>query len=189
MRSADPISTADSSVFTAQFAAFIFALYVSLYYLTGKLVSNEVPLAVASFLFLPAFARLLGVLVIGLWSIPALFIAGLVCVDLGLGWGGKIVVSAFIATGAPLGIKIASALQGLEPTLSNLTTNRLLGLSLASSLGNMIFYNLSMALVGVGNFNLAINSTTFIGDALGTWAVISIIKIGLTAYGRWGDTG
>ena len=177
----------EQSVFKLQFAAFIVVLYISLYYLTGKLVSNDLPVVAASFLFLPAFARLLGVLVIGLWSIPALFIAGLICVDLGLGWDGRIVVSAFIATGSSLGIKIASSLQRLEPTLSNLTPARLLWLSLASSLGNMIFYNLSMALVGVGNFNLAINGTTFIGDALGTWAVISLIKLGLTGYGRWGD--
>ena len=176
----------EQSVFKLQFAAFIVVLYVSLYYLTGKLVSNDLPVAVASLLFLPAFARLLGVLVIGLWSIPALFIAGLVCVDLGLGWDGRIVVAAFIATGAPLGIKIASSLQRLEPTLTNLTPTRLLWLSLASSFGNMIFYNLSMALVGVGEFNLAITGTTFIGDALGTWTVISLIKLGLTAYGRWG---
>lgn len=175
-------------MFKLQFAAFIVVLYVSLYYLTGKLVSTAVPVALASFLFLPAFARLLGVLVIGLWSIPALFIAGLVCVDLGLGWGGKIVVSAFIATGAPLGIRIASALQRLEPTLSNLTPARLLSLSLAGALGNMIFYNLGMALVGVGDFNLAIDGTTFVGDALGTWAVISVIKLGLTGYGRWGNS-
>jgi hypothetical protein len=175
------------AVFKLQFAVFIAVLYVSLYFLTGKLVGNAVPVALASLLFLPAFARLLGVLVIGLWLIPALFIAGLVSVDLGLGWDGKIVVSAFIATGAPLGIKLASALQRLEPTLSNLTPARLLWLSLAGSFGNMIFYNLSMALVGVGDFNLAIAATTFIGDALGTWAVISVIKLGLTAYGRWGD--
>ena len=177
----------EQSVFKLQFAAFIVALYVSLYYLTGKLVSNNLPVSVASLLFLPAFARLLGVLVIGLWSIPALFIAGLVCVDLGLGWDGRIVVSAFIATGAPLAIKIASSVQRLEPTLSNLTPARLLWLSLASSLGNMVFYNLSMALVAVGDFNLAVIGTTFIGDALGTWTVISVIKLGLTAYGRWGN--
>jgi hypothetical protein len=174
----------EQKVFKLQFAAFIVALYVSLYYLTGKLVGNYLPTAVASFLFLPAFARLLGVLVIGLWSIPALFIAGLFCVDLGLSWDDRIVVAAFIATGAPLGIKIASSLQRLEPTLSNLTPARLLWLSLASSFGNMIFYNLSMALVGVGDFNPALSATTFIGDALGTWAVISVIKIGLTVYGR-----
>lgn len=174
----------EQSVFKLQFAAFIVVLYVSLYYLTGKLVNNEVPVAVASFLFLPAFARLLGVLVIGLWSVPALFIAGLFCVDLGLGWEGRTVVSAFIATGAPLGIRVASNLLRLEPTLSNLTPTRLLWLSLASSLGNMIFYNLSMTLVGVGDLNLTIDGTTFIGDGLGTWAVISVIKIGLTVYGR-----
>ena len=117
----------EQTVFKVQFAAFIVALYVSLYYLTGKLVSNEVPVAVASFLFLPAFARLLSVLVIGLWSIPALFIAGLFCVDLGLGWGGKIVVSAFIATGAPLGIKVTRYFQRLETTLSHLTPTRYCG--------------------------------------------------------------
>ena len=172
------------SLFKIRFSAFILTLYVSLYYLTGKLVSDDVPVAVASLLFLPAFARLLGVLVIGLWSIPTLFIAGLFCVNLGLGWEGRIVVSAFIATGAPLGIKITSYTQGLEPTLSNLTPTRLLWLSLASSFGNMIFYNTSVALVGVGDFNLRLSAITFIGDGLGTWAVISVIKIGLTAYGR-----
>lgn len=173
------------SSFQAQFAAFITLLYISLYYLTGALVTNEVPIAIASLLFLPAFARLLGFLVIGFWSIPALFVAGLFCVDLGLNLTEQVVVSGFIATGAPLGIWLAAYLMRLEPALSNLTPSRLLWLSLASSLGNTIFYNTGIALVGVDDFNFELSTIIFIGDAVGTWVMISVIKIGLTAYGRW----
>lgn len=170
--------------FKIQFAAFIVVLYVTLYYLTGLLAANELPFAVASLFFLPAFARLLGFLVIGYWSIPALFIAGLFCVDLGLGLSDRVLVSAFIATGAPLAIGTVSRLLQLQPSLTNLPPIRLLWLSLASSFGNMVFYNTGLALVGLEYFKPQVLAATFIGDAVGTWAVISVIKIGLTAYGR-----
>jgi len=171
-------------LFKVNFAAFIVILYVSLYYLTGRLVTDDTPVAIASLLFLPAFARLLSVLVIGYWSIPALFIAGLFCVDLGLGLTDRIIVSAFLATGAPLAIAFASRLLLLQPTLTNLTPVRLLWLSLASSFGNMIFYNLGVALVGRGAFEPNVLATTFIGDALGTWAIIYVIKLALTAWSK-----
>lgn len=171
--------------FKIQFAAFIVVLYVALYYLTGLLAAENLPVAVASLLFLPAFARLLGFLVIGYWSIPALFIAGLFCVDLGLGFSDRVLVSAFIATGAPLAIGTMSRLLHLQPSLTNLTAIRLLWLSLASSFGNMIFYNTGLALVGLEFFQPQVLAATFIGDALGTWAIIYVIKLGLTSWGRW----
>ena len=171
--------------FKIQFAALIVALYVALYYLTGFLHSENLPTAVASLLFLPAFARLLGFLVIGYWSIPALFIAGLFCVDLGLGFSDRILISAFIATGAPLAIGTASRLLQLQPSLTNLTPIRLLWLSLASSFGNMIFYNTGLASVGLNFFQPKDLAATFIGDAAGTWAIISVIKLSLTSWGRW----
>ncbi len=171
--------------FKIQFAAFIVVLYVALYYLTGLLAAENLPVAVASLLFLPAFARLLGFLVIGYWSIPALFIAGLFCVDLGLGLSDRVLVSAFIATGAPLAIGTTSRLLQLQPSLTNLTPIRLLWLSLASSFGNMIFYNTSLVLVGLGGFRPKVLTATFLGDALGTWAIIYVIKLSLTSWGRW----
>lgn len=171
-------------LFKVNFASVIVILYVSLYYLTGQLVTDRTPVAIASLLFLPAFARLLGFLVIGYWSVPALFIAGLFCVDLGLGLIDRIIVSAFIATGAPIGIDIASRLLHLRPTLTNLTPARLVWLSLASSFGNMVFYNVGIVLVGRGAFEPNVLATTFFGDALGTWTVIYVVKLSLTAWGN-----
>lgn len=171
--------------FKIKFAAFIVVLYVALCYLTGLLAGENLPVALASLLFLPAFARLLGFLVIGYWSIPALFIAELFCIDLGLGLSDRVLVSAFTATGAPLAIATASRLLQLQPGLANLTAIRLLWLSLASSFGNMIFYSTSLTLAGLEFFHPQVLAATFIGDTLGTWAIIYVIKLGMTFWSRW----
>lgn len=172
---------AGNTAFKAGIAAILVALYVGLFHVSGMLAGNEAFGGVASIFFLPAFVRLLGFLVIGYWAIPALFLAALPCVDLGLNIADRAIVAAFLATGAPLGIALAAQLCKLRPSLSNLTPLRLLWLSIGSSLGNAIFYHLGLNIVGHG---AAAHLATFIGDAAGTWAVIYAIKAALTLRGH-----
>ncbi len=170
--------------YNIKFSAFITLLYVSLYYLSKFLVGEGVFGGVSSMLFLPAFVRLLAFLVIGYWSLPALFVAGLFCVELGFGIEGKIIVSAFIAIGAPMGISLASHVLALKPTLSNLTPLRLLWLAAASAFGNSLFYHWGLGVAGMDTHAPMQYAATFLGDTLGTWAMIYLIKMGLAGLQR-----
>ncbi len=164
-------------------ALLLSALYVALYHVSEALIDQEVVGGVASLLFLPAVVRLLGFLLVDFWIIPALFLAALACVDLHLAWPDRIVVSAFLALGGPLGTAAVAAFSGLKPSLSNLTPRHLLGLSIGCSLGSALAYNLSLALVGIENLGLRTQLATFIGDSVGTWIAIYAIKFGVDLLG------
>lgn len=169
---------------TALQVAGVAALYVGLYHLSGLITENEQISSVASIFFLPAFVRLLAFLIIGFWSIPALFIAALLCLDLGLDFADRVIVSGFLALGAPLGIAAVSQLIGLEPSLESLTPRQLLLLSIGSALGSSGLYNLGLIVVGFEQYDFFTQLVTFVGDITGTWALIYLIKILLTIYGR-----
>lgn len=132
---------------------------------------------IAVLLFLPAFVRLLGFLLIGLWSIPALFLAALICVDLSLSVTSQIIVSLFLAVGAPLGLLVSSRLIGVTPTLNNLNSTRLLVLSVAAALGSGTAYHTGLTIVGAETHSAGSFFTAAFGDAAGTWVVIYAIKI------------
>lgn len=132
----------------------------------------------------PAFIRLAAFLVIGFWSIPALFLAGLCCIDFGLSFRGIIIVSAFCAVGGPLGVDLAAKLTALQPNLENLTPHRLLLLSFGCAVGNAIFLKMGLSLADYGTSKMPDYLSIVIGDTLGTWVVIYLIKTGLTLYGR-----
>ena len=155
------------------------ALYIALYYLSDWMVGNEALGGVASIFFLPAFVRLLGFLLVGYWIIPALFVAGLFCVDLGLGMAGKVVVSAALAVGGPFGVFLVSRLSRLRPSLSNLTPLRLLLLSAGCSFGNSITYHYSLETLGVAEHSFTGHLYVFLGDMIGTWFVIYCIKLAM----------
>lgn len=177
---------ADDIWFAALFAAMMSALYVIMYRLSDFLVGNEAVGGVASVIFLPAFVRLLGFLVIRWWIVPGLFVAGLFCVDLGLSLESRIFVSLAIAFGAPVGIYLVARATNLSWRLAGLNAMQLLWLSLGSASGNALFYNTAVATVrphqSGENFALEI----FLGDALGTWIMILIVKWLLTLAGRFG---
>lgn len=159
-------------------------LYIALYYVSELITGTEGIRGVASLFFLPAFIRLFAFLVVEYWAIPALFIAGLFCVDLGLGLAGKAVVSAFIAVGGPLGVFIVSKLCGLRPSLTNLTPLRLLWLSAGCAAGNAIFYDLGMLAVGAVESDLSLQLTIFAGDMIGTWVVMYCINMAMNVYSK-----
>lgn len=171
--------------FTALFAAAMSALYVVLYRVSDFFAGNETVGGVASVIFFPAFVRLRGFLVIRWWIVPALFFAGMFCVDLGLGLEARIFVSLAIAFGAPTGIYLVACATNLSPKLDGLNAMQLLWLSLGSAGGNALFYNAAVAIArpyqSGENFVLEI----FLGDALGTWFMILMIKWLLTLAGRF----
>lgn len=161
-------------------------LYIALYRLSEALSGNEAFGGVASLFFLPAFVRLIGFMVIG-WAIaPALFVAALFCVDLGLGLEGRVVVSAGLAVGAPLGMWLVSKVVALDAHLFGLNALQLLWLSIGSALGNALFYKMGVVLVRGDAMDPAIWASILAGDILGTWGVMIVGKWLLTSFGRFG---
>lgn len=136
-------------------------------------------------LFYPlAFLRLAAFLIIGYWSIPALFIAGFCCIDFGMNLTGIAIVSAFCAVGGPFAVDMTSRAISLKPSLSNLTPSRLLILSLACAVGNAVFMKLGLSLANYGKSHIPHYFSIIVGDTLGTWVMIYIMKTGLTVWGR-----
>ena len=130
-------------------------------------------------LFYPAaFLRLAAFLVIGYWSIPALFVAGFCCIDFGMNLSGIAIVSAFCAVGGPFAVYMAAKAISLRPSLSNLTPSRLLLLSLACAVGNAVF------MVNYETSKMPDYASIIVGDTLGTLVMIYLIKMGLTGWGR-----
>ena len=168
-----------SALYNAIFSVALTFLYVAFYYLSDWMLGNEALGGIAGLIFLPAFIRLFGFLVIRYWIIPALFVAGLFCVDLGLSLYGKLLVSAFLAVGGPFGVFIVSRLCKLQPTLSNLTPLNLLWLSAGCSLGNAIFYHFGLEAAGYDDRTPLAHLYIFIGDMIGTWAVVYSIKFAM----------
>lgn len=158
-------------------------LYVALYHLSEVLAGNEAIGFAVSIFFLPAFVRLLGYLLFGFWSVPALFLAALACVDLDLAWPERTVVASFLALGGPLGAHFAGKLCDLERGLSNLTPVRLLLVSLGCAAGNALFYSAALAAVGHTGSGYQQIGFILIGDTLGTWTIIYLVKVSLTVWG------
>jgi len=132
----------------------------------------------------PAFLRLAAFLIIGYWSIPALFIAGFCCIDFGMNLTGIAIVSAFCAVGGPFAVDMTSRAISLKPSLSNLTPSRLLILSLACAVGNAVFMKLGLSLANYGKSHIPHYFSIIVGDTLGTWVMIYLMKMGLTVWGR-----
>ena len=139
---------------------------------------------VASLIFLPAFTRLLGFLLIRHWTIPALFAAAWFCVDLGLDPKSQFIVALSLAVGSPIAIGEVSRAIGLSPSLANLNGKKLLLLSAASALGSGAAYHIGLSVVGAETSVDGSFMATVVGDALGTWAIIYSLKAVLTLVGR-----
>ena len=160
-------------------------LYVGTYRLfQGMGIYHEL-ISFNPWLFYPAaFLRLAAFLVIGYWSIPALFVAGFCCIDFGMNLSGIAIVSAFCAVGGPFAVDMAAKAISLRPSLSNLTPSRLLLLSLACAVGNAVFMKLGLSLVNYETSKMPDYASIIVGDTLGTWVMIYLIKMGLTVWGR-----
>ena len=167
----------------------LWLVYIGLYYLSDVFASVQGIEGVASIFFLPAFIRLLGFLIVGYWIVPTLFLASVYLsvtggYDLGPGLANELIVGAFTAVGGPFGVFLASRLENLQPSLSNLTPLRLLGLSIGCAAGNTIFHYFAAVFIGDPTFSLVRYLSYFFGDMIGTWAIIYLIKTGLTVLSR-----
>ena len=159
--------------------------FIILYYVNVAITGTEALNGIAAWLFLPAFVRLVAFLLIGYWSIPALFVSALVTIDFSLSPSSHIIVCAFFAIGAPIALGITTKQIGVSPSLKNLSGTQLLVLSVASALGSAAAYHIGLTVVGSQAHSAASFATTALGDAAGTWVVIYTIKLLLTFIGRF----
>lgn len=169
------------------FALTVF-LYVALYYLSGLVADNQSTGSIASLIYLPAFVRVLGFLLLGLWSIPALLLGNLIVVatggyDLGPGIAGELLLSLLTAFGAPIGAALTCSACKLEPSLDNLNGMRLFLLSLGAATGNALTMSFGHFLLATPGADIGLPLLVVIGDAIGTWAVIYLLKALLTFAG------
>lgn len=158
-------------------AVFFFFLYIVLFQISDISFANVGKYDFINLLFLPAFIRLLGFLVIGFWIIPTLFFAALFCVDLGLGITAKVIVSIFLAIGGPLGTASVAHWLKLKPSLHNLSPLKLLQLSLGCAVGNALFYQLGLHIVGYAVATPSAAFSIVAGDVIGMWTAIYLLKL------------
>lgn len=158
--------------------------YVILFKLNNFFVDTQHYLGVASIVFLPAFVRLLGYLLIGLWIIPVLFVAGCWLVltgqfDLAPGHSSELIITGMTAVGGPLGIAIVARFSSLQPSLNNLTPLRLLALSFGCAAGNAILHYSSLVATGTSGGPISAPFIILAGDMIGTWIIIYLIKLAM----------
>ena len=165
-------------------AVLFFVLYVALFQISDNFFANVGQYEFINLLFLPAFVRLLGFLVIGFWIIPSLFFAALFCVDLELSFTPIIIVSIFLAVGGPLGTATVAYWLKLKPSLHNLSPLKLLQLSLGCALGNALFYQFGLYIVGYAVATPWTALTIVAGDVIGMWTAIYLLKFATLIYWR-----
>jgi hypothetical protein len=177
--------TEESVRYKALMAVIFSLLYAGTYRFFQSLgVYNELISFNPWLFYPPAFLRLAAFLVIGYWSIPALFIAGFCCIDFGMDLTGVAIVSAFCAVGGPFAVDMAARSVSLKASLSNLTPSRLLILSLACAIGNAAFLKMGLSIVNYETSKMPDYLSIIVGDTIGTWVMIYIVKTGLMIFGQ-----
>lgn len=163
---------------------FVGLLYVALCHVSDWLTPNQAVGGVASILFLPAFVRLLGVLLAGWWSIAGLAVGAYFCLDYIPDPGDRLALAALLGAGGPLATMAAMRALGIGRRLAYLAPRQIWWLSVACAAGSSLAYNVGLSLAGLGAAPVAALAATFIGDVAGTWAVIYATKLALHAW--WG---
>ena len=132
------------------------------------------------FFYPPAFVRLAAFLVLGFWSVPFIFLAQIVINPFALGWIDHFLLASFTAIGAPVGVSIMARAVSLSGDLANLNGSRLLMLSLAAAFFNALAIRSALLIAGANQDLAPSLFATIVGDTLGAWVVIYVVKIGLT---------
>jgi hypothetical protein len=158
--------------------------YLLLFQLNASIVGTFETHGIATLIFLPAFTRLLGFLLIGFWAAPFLFIGAAISLDFGLDLRAQITVAALLELGAPAALMLTQKAGLHRPPLKFLTARQLLALSLVAALGSATTYHIGLWLAGLEVYSVQSFATATFGNAAGAWAVMYAIKIVLMAVGK-----
>lgn len=164
------------------FSFFLIALYLILTRVS-HFVAPHGTITGVSLLWLPAFVRLFGSLVMGLWFIPVLFIMSLISYAEDNSFQGALLLSLLISIVVPCAVEMARRTAGIRKDLANITGRQLLSVSIVCAAASSITYSAGhMAENGDWYFYNALSSA-FIGNFLGQWCVIYVIKAFFFAQG------
>lgn len=158
--------------------------YLLLYQLNVTILGSFEATGIAALVFLPAFLRLLGFLLIGLWTAPFLFLGAALSLDFGLDLKAQITVAALLEVGAPAALMLVQRAGLTQPPLKYLTGRQLLVLSLVAALGSAITYHIGLSLAGLEMHSMQSFATAVFGNAAGAWAMMYAAKIVMTIAGR-----
>lgn len=145
----------------------------------------------ADLAFFPAFVRVLGFLLIGLWIIPSLFLAFVILtlsgamIYQGLELPQQLVLGVLIASGGPLALALIRRVARISTDLVDLNIRSVLVLSLACAAGNSAFYNAGLAAAGLSSSGLDMGAVIFLGDVIGC-AVMLTVTLGAMSIFRVG---
>ena len=145
-------------------------------------------------LFLPAFVRVVGFILIGLWIIPSLFTAFAmltlvgVMVYPGLSLAEQLTLGLFVASGGPLALALTIRLTNISTDFVDLSIVDVILLSLACAAGNAIFYHAGLMILGLGVPGVNLGAVIFLGDALGSMTMLGL-ALGVTRIARGGGAG
>lgn len=158
--------------------------YLLLYQFNVSILGTLGTSEIAALVFLPAFARLLGFLLIGFWAVPFLFLGAALSLDFGLELKAQIILAALLEAGGPAALMLFEKAGLTQPPLKYLTGGQLLALSLVAALGSAITYHIGLSLAGLKMHSMQSFAIAVFGNAAGAWAVIYTAKIVLTTLGK-----
>lgn len=169
------------AVFNFNLAVFFAFLYAFLFWLTKELGLTGQNIGLISYFFLPAFVRIIAFLIFGPGAMPILFGGGLLCVlagwyDLGPGYVAELIVTLLTSMGAPIGAFLIARVRHIRTDLQDISPTDLLWLSAGCAAGNALFLAAGLMAVGVVPHSLGLFGGIFIGDCVGAWLVLLLLR-------------
>ncbi|NBU78110.1 MAG: hypothetical protein EBS50_03305 [Sphingomonadaceae bacterium] len=162
------------------FSFFLIALYLILTRVS-HFISPHGFIDGVSLLWLPAFVRLFGSLVMGLWFIPVLFVMSLISYLEDNSLQGALLLALLVSLTVPCAIEIARRAVGVRKDLAGMSGRQLLHISIVCAAASSIAYSgAHFAQSSEWQFYQAL-ATAFVGNFLGQWCVIYAIKAFLYA--------
>lgn len=154
---------------------FLIALYLILTRLSYFISPNGFIDGV-SLLWLPAFVRLFGSLVMGLSFIPVLFVMSFMSYVEDNSIQGALLLALLVSLIVPCTVELARRAVGIRSDLAGMTGRQLLYMSIACAAASSVAYSgAHFAQSDEWQFYKAL-ATAFIGNFLGQWCVIYAIK-------------
>jgi hypothetical protein len=164
------------------FSFFLVALYLILTRVS-HFVTPHGPITGVSWLWLPAFVRLFGSLVMGLWFIPILFIMSLISYAEDNSFQGALLLSLLVSIIVPCAVEIARRAVGIRKDLAGITARQLLSVSIVCAAASSITYSAGHMAESTEWYFYKGMASAFIGNFLGQWCVIYVLKAFFFAQG------
>lgn len=158
--------------------------YILLYQLNASIIGTSGNSKITALVFLPAFVRFLGFLLIGLWATPFLWVAAALSLNFEIDLKALLLLAACLELGAPLSLALFRKIVPVQIAFEYITGRNLLALSLVAAFGSSVAYHIGLSLVELDPYSARSFATAVAGNAVGTWIIFYVIKIALTVFGK-----